>query len=106
MNLHRIFRRWGWVFFITAIPSLWELLLLLAPRDSRRHLRPYLYCFQAVASAGFGYWLSGPGLRLRRRQKRCCWQKSWPASLILGIATIPVSVAFLIWFLAELLAKH
>ena len=26
-ELHRIFRRWGWVLFIIAIPSLWELLL-------------------------------------------------------------------------------
>ena len=180
MKLHRIFRRWGWALFIIAIPSLWELLLLFAPRDSRRHLRPYLYCVQAVAFGAFGYWLCEPGLRLRRMQQRpfwqksrpgsfilgigiiagsvdaliylvaspllapaterhlflycgcigalafpalgywlidqalrpgrretgSIWQKSWPASLILGIATIPVSIMSLIWFLAELLAKH
>jgi hypothetical protein len=101
MKLHRIFRRWGCVLFIIAIPSLWELLLLFAPRDSRRHLRPYLYCVQAVAFAGFGYWLSGPGLRLRRRQKRSFWQKSWPSSLILGIGIIAGSVDALIYQIAS-----
>ena len=180
MKLHRIFRRWGWVSFIIAIPSLWELLLLFAPWDARRHLRPYLHCIQAVAFGGFGYWLLEPGLRLRRMRQRSfwhkswpsslilgigiivgsvdalvyliggpllapaserrlflycgcvgalafpafgywlidqalrlrrketgsIWQKSWPASLILGIATIPVCITFLIWFLAELLARH
>ena len=106
MKLHRIFRKWGGLLFIIAIPSLWELLLLFAPRDARRHLRPYLHCIQAVAFGGFGYWLLEPGLRLRRMQQRSFWHKSWPASLILGIATIPVSITFLVWFLAELLAKH
>ena len=104
MKLHRIFRRWGGVLFLIPIPPLWE--LLYAPRESRHHLRPYFHCGQVVAFAGFGYWFSEPGLRLRRMQKRSFWHKSWPASLILGIATIAVSITFLIWFLVELLAQH
>jgi hypothetical protein len=99
MKLHRIFRRWGWILFIIAIPSLWELLLLFAPRDARRHLRPYLHCVQAVAFAGFGYWLLEPGLRLRRMQQRSFWHKSWPGPLILGIGIIVGSVDALIYLI-------
>ena len=101
MKLQRIFRRWGWVLFLIAIPSLGELLLMFAPRDSRRHLRPYLHCVQAVAFAGFGYWLLTPGLRLRRMQKRCFWHKSWPSSFVLGIGIIVCSVDALTFLIAS-----
>jgi hypothetical protein len=101
MKLHRVFRRWGRVLFIIAIPSLWELLLLFTPRDTRRHLRPYLYCVQAAAFAGFGYWFSEPGLRLRRMQRGSFWQKSWPSSLVLGLAIIVWSVDALIYVIGS-----
>jgi hypothetical protein len=106
MKLHRIFRRWGGILFLIAIPPVWELLLLFAPQDSRRHLRPYLHCVQAAAFAGFGYWFSESGLRLRRMQNGSFWQKSWPSSLVLGLATIPASIAFLIFCIVGLVASH
>ena len=101
MKVRRVFRRWGWVLFLIAIPSFWELLLLFAPRDSRRHLRPYLNCVQALVFAGCGYWLSEPGRRLRRMQKRPFWQKSWPSSLVLGLAIIVGSVDALIYLIVS-----
>jgi hypothetical protein len=78
---------------------------LLAPA-SERHVFLYCGCVGALAFPALGYWLVEQALRLRRKETGSIWQKSWPASLILGIATIPVSITFLVWLLAELLAKH
>jgi hypothetical protein len=78
---------------------------LLAPASERR-LFLYCGCAGALAFPALGYWLIDQALRVRRKETGSIWQKAWPAFLILGIATIPVSIAVLIFSLAELLAKH